>query len=143
MSKIELSLKGMNVPKGRFITYQYPDCIVNRITKAFIFKESEHGYEAINRDGVNRKWTNDSVIMETYIEFVRFVCDFMINEMVGLPLLKPASVIDDVIDVIFGYIQKFGETPNGCYSNKEDEKDELEFEAGLRKNMRSFSGDTK
>lgn len=141
MTKIKLSLEGMNVPKGRFVSYQYPDCIVNRITRAFVFKESKHGFEAINRDGINREWTNNSVVMETYIEFVRFVCDFMINEMVGLPLLKPASVIDDVIDVIIDNIQKFGETPNGCYSDEEDEKAELELEAELRKNMRSFNGE--
>ncbi len=66
---------------GHSIEFVYPNCIVNEMMEKFLFVETRHSISVTKKHENEALWIKDEVLLNSYIDFVRFVCDFVENEM--------------------------------------------------------------
>lgn len=66
---------------GRSIEFIYPNCIVNEMVEKFLFVKTGYSVKVTKKREDKALWAKDEVLLKSYIDFVRFVCDFVENEM--------------------------------------------------------------
>ena len=66
---------------GHSIEFVYPNCIVNEMVEKFLFIETKHSISVTKKHENEALWAKDKMLLKSYIDFVRFVCDFVENEM--------------------------------------------------------------
>ena len=66
---------------GHSYEFLYPNCIVNEILGQFLFEKAGYTVKVTKRDGEKPLWADDNILLKTYLDFVRFICDFVEYEM--------------------------------------------------------------
>ncbi len=81
MSKVRISMERMGT-KGHLVECKYPECIINEMIPKFSFKENyDHDIEVVRTNEFECEWIEKKVVLRTYIDFAKFVCDFVKNEL--------------------------------------------------------------
>lgn len=121
MSKPRLSMEGMNT-KGHLVEYKYPECIINEMIPKFSFMENcDHHVEVERADWFKCEWIEKKVVLKTYIDYAKFVCDFVKNEM---PKPIPYMCWDYRIGAVINKIRSLTE-------NFKCSSDTFRFEPGI------------
>ena len=95
--------------RSLLIELKYPECIVNEMLRRFSFRENfDRHIEVKSNDNIKRSWTAEKVVLETYIDFAKFVCDFVKYELPKeVQHLCWAYRIDEVIKEITDMVINF------------------------------------
>ena len=105
---------------GHSIKFVYPNCIVNEMVEKFLFVETRNSISVTKKHENEALWIKDKVFLNSYIDFVRFVCDFVENEMPREVYHRCwANRIGETIDTITTMLEYDGKSeaclPPGIY----------------------------
>lgn len=108
--------KGEESLRGKMITMSYPEFIVDEMTRKFTFELSEGGWgiKVTSKNNTKYSWTKDSAVLETYVDFIDFICRFTINEMPrGTHYSLYAQRMENAMLTIKDIVDRYGHTGNG------------------------------